>query len=148
MTMVSRVNVKYTLNCLYGLSPCLFFVSFVCPDLYVLGDGALMGWGSIMRAKRLCVLVRIWAGGGVGAPLGRFGPSSGIFLLAVPGRCFLCKSFVLFLSCFVVLSCAFVCWCLVVACWGWPLDSRLWWLVVTLSFFRWFKQYFIQIISM
>ena len=31
------------------------------------------------------VLVRIWAGGGVGAPLGKFGPSSGVFLLAVPG---------------------------------------------------------------
>ena len=40
-----------------------------------------------------------------------------IFLLTVPGRCLFCGSFGLFLSCFVMLSCTSVCWCLVVTCW-------------------------------
>ena len=72
-------------------------------------DGTLMGWGSFVQAKRLCVLVHIWAGGGVGALLGRFGHSGRVFLLAVPGWCFFCGSFMLFLSCFVMLSCTSVC---------------------------------------
>ena len=41
------------------LSPCPCFVSLLYLDLYVLGDDALMGWGSFVRAKYLCVLVRI-----------------------------------------------------------------------------------------
>ena len=41
--------------------------------------------------------------GKVGAPLIRFKPSSKIFLLTVPRRCFFCGSFMLFLSCFVML---------------------------------------------
>ena len=98
---------------------CLLFVSWcVC----VLWDGALLGWESFLRARHLCVLIRVWAGVGV---VGRFGPSSGVFLLAVSEQCFFCGSFVLFLSCFVFLSCASVCWCLVVACW---------WLASWLSF--------------
>ena len=48
------------------LSPCPCFVSLLYLDLYVLGDGALVGWGSFMRAKYLCVLIRIWIGGEVG----------------------------------------------------------------------------------
>ena len=35
--------------------------------------------------------------------------SGELFLLTVPRRCFFCGSFVLFLSCFVVLSCISVC---------------------------------------
>ena len=45
----------------------------------------------------------------VGAPLNRFKPSSKIFLLTVPRQCFFCGSFMLFLSCFVMLSCTSVC---------------------------------------
>ena len=59
-------------------------------------------------------LVPVWAGGGVGVPLGWFGPwTSGAFLLTVPGS-IVCVVTVLF-RCFL---CASVCWCLVVACWG------------------------------
>ena len=47
------------------LGPC--FVSLLCLGLYVLGDDALVGWESFVRARCLCVLVRIWVGGGVGA---------------------------------------------------------------------------------
>ena len=43
-------------------------------------------------------------GSEVGAPLNRFKPSSKIFLLTVPRRCFFCGSYMLFLSCFVMLS--------------------------------------------
>ena len=71
----------------------------------------MVGLGSFVRVGHLCVLVRVWTGGGVGAPLGRSRPSSGVFLLTVPGRCFFCGSFVLFMSCSVVtvLSCASGC---------------------------------------
>ena len=47
--------------------------------------------------------------GEVGALLNLFKPSGKIFLMIVPGRCFFCRSFMLFLSCFVVLSCTSVC---------------------------------------
>ena len=49
------------------LSPCPCFVSLLCLDLYVLGDDALVGWGSFMRTKYLCVLIHIWVEGEVGA---------------------------------------------------------------------------------
>ena len=41
------------------LSPCLCFVSLLCLDLCVLGDDALVGWGSFMQTGCLCVLVHI-----------------------------------------------------------------------------------------
>ena len=41
------------------LSPYPCFISLLCLDLYVLGDDALMGWGSFMRAGCLCVLIHI-----------------------------------------------------------------------------------------
>ena len=41
------------------LSPCPCFVSLLCLDLCVLGDDALVGWGSFMQAKCLCVLIHI-----------------------------------------------------------------------------------------
>ena len=54
--------------------------SFLCLDLCVLGDDALMGCFFLMRARPMCFLVHIWARvGGVGAPMDRFGPSSKIF---------------------------------------------------------------------
>ena len=46
--------------------------------------------------------------GEVGAQLNRFKPSSKIFLLTVPRRCFFCGSFMLFLSGFVMLLCTSV----------------------------------------
>ena len=52
-------------NLLLGSCPC--FVSLLCLDLYALGDGALVGWGSFVRARCLCDLIRIWVGGEVGA---------------------------------------------------------------------------------
>ena len=60
------------------LSPYLCLVSLLCLDLYVLGDGALVGWGSFMRTRYLCVLIHIWVGV-VLAPLDRFKHSSKIF---------------------------------------------------------------------
>ena len=56
-----------------------------------------------MQNKHLCVLIHILTKGEVGAPLNRFEPSSKIFLLTVPRWCFFCESFMLFLSCFVML---------------------------------------------
>ena len=47
--------------------------------------------------------------GVVGAPLNRFKPSSKLFFLTVHRRCFFCGSFMLVLSCFVMLSCTSVC---------------------------------------
>ena len=89
-----------------------------------------------MQTKRLCVLIHICTKGEVGAPLNRFKPSSKIFLLTIPRRCFFCGSFMLVLSCFVMLSCTSV--CVLMPCghllWkGWPLGSRLWCRIVTLS---------------
>ena len=49
------------------LSPCPCFVSLLCLDLYVLGDDALVGRGSFMQARCLCVLIRVWVEGEVGA---------------------------------------------------------------------------------
>ena len=57
-----------------------------------------------MQTKHPCVLIHIWTKGEVSAPLNRFKPSSNIFLLTVLRRCFFCGSFMLFLSCFVMLS--------------------------------------------
>ena len=85
------------------LSPYLCFISFSYLD-------------SFMQTKHLCVLIHIWTKGEVGAPLNRLKPSSKIFLLTFPRRCFFCESFMLFLSSFVVLSCTSVFWCLVVTC--------------------------------
>ena len=49
------------------LSPYPCFISLLYLDLYVLGDDALIGWGSFMQTKYLCVLIHVWVGGGVGA---------------------------------------------------------------------------------
>ena len=91
----------------------------------------MMGWGSFMQAVRLCVLVRVWVGGEVG----NVGPVWALrkdILLAIPGRCFFCGSFMFFSVLCLLCLCArlFVC-----ALWspaggggggGWPLGSRLW----------------------
>ena len=41
------------------LSPDLCFFSLIYLDLYVLGDDALISWGSFMQTKYLCVLIHI-----------------------------------------------------------------------------------------
>ena len=69
-----------------------------------------------MQTKHICVLILIQTKGEVGTPLNRFNPSSKTKILTVPRRCFFCGSFMLFLSCFVMLSCTSVRWCLVVTC--------------------------------
>ena len=51
------------------LGPCLCFVSLLCLGLYVLGDDALIGWGSFMQAGCLCVLISIWVGVGAVGPV-------------------------------------------------------------------------------
>ena len=48
-----------------------------------------------MRVKYLCVLVRVWVGGGVGADRPVWGLRWGV-LLSVPGRCFFWESFMFF----------------------------------------------------
>ena len=46
-----------------------------CFGLCVLRDDAWVSWGSFMQAGQQCVLVHIWAGGGVGSPWDPFEPS-------------------------------------------------------------------------
>ena len=87
------------------LSLYLCFISFLYLDLYVLRDDVLISF--FHATKNLCVLIH--TKGEIGAPLNRLKPSSKIFLLTVPRRCFFCGSFMLFLSCFVMLSCTSVC---------------------------------------
>ena len=41
------------------LSPYPFFISMLYLDLYVLGDDALISYGSFMQTKYLCVLIHI-----------------------------------------------------------------------------------------
>ena len=125
------------------LSPYLCFISFSYPDIYVLGDGALISWGSYMQTKHqhLCVLIHIRINGRFGAPWNGCKPSSKIFLLAVPRRYFFCGSFMLFLSCFCY---AFVRVNLSMPCGhllgkGWTLGSLLWCLIVKLSLSHWYR---------
>ena len=41
------------------LSPYPCFISLLYLDLYVLGDDALVGWGSFVQARCLCFLIHI-----------------------------------------------------------------------------------------
>ena len=41
------------------LSPYICFISFLIFDVYVLGDDALIRYGSFMQTKYLCVLIHI-----------------------------------------------------------------------------------------
>ena len=95
-----------------------------------------------MQTKHLCVLIHIWTKCEVGALWKRFKPSSKIFLLTVPRRCFFCGSFMLFLSYFCY---AFLCVCLLMPCGhllgkGCPLCSRLWCHIVKLSLSHWYPR--------
>ena len=91
--------------------------------------------------RHLCVLIHIWTKGEVGAPLNRFKPSSKICLLTGPRLCFFCASFINVIS---VLFCYAFMHVYVLMPWGhllgkgWPLGSRLWCLIVTLSLSHWY----------
>ena len=89
-----------------------------------------------MQTKHLCVLIHIWTKGEVGAPLNRFKPfvtdrSKAVLLLWI-------------INVISVLFCyAFMYVCLLMPCGhllrkGWPLGSRLWCLIVTLSLSHWY----------
>ena len=69
-----------------------------------------------MQTKHLCVLIHICTRDGVGHPWGWFGPFTEVFLLSVSGWCFFVDHLCYFCLVFVMLSCASVCWCLVVTC--------------------------------
>ena len=62
-------------------------------------------------------LVHVWTKGEVGVPFNWFKPSSKIRFTDRSKAVLLCGSFMLFLSCFVMLSCTSVCWFRVVTCW-------------------------------
>ena len=62
-----------------------------------------------MQTKHLCVLIHILTKGEDRASLNLFKLSSKLFLLTVPRQRFFCGSFVLFLSCFIMLSCTSAC---------------------------------------
>ena len=93
-----------------------------------------------MQTKHVCVLINIWTMGEFGAPFNRFKPSSKIFYWPFQGG----TSFVDLLCFFVSCVCyAFVCVCLYVPCGhllgkGWPLDSPVWCLTVSLSLSHWY----------
>ena len=96
-----------------------------------------------MQTNHLCVLIHIiWTKGEVGALFNWLKPSSKIFLLTIPMRCFFCGSFILFLSCY-----AFMHSCMLMPCRhllgkGWHLGSRLWWLncdIVTFPLVCWVR---------
>ena len=55
-------------------------------------------WGSFVRTRCLCVLVRVWVGGEVGAVGPVWALQWGV-LLSVPGWCFFCGFLMFFLSC-------------------------------------------------
>ena len=73
-------------------------------------------------------------------PWNWFKHSSKIFLLTVPRQYQFCGPFILFLSCVCY---AFVCVCSLIPCGHlmgkvWPLGTRLWCLIVSLSLFHWY----------
>ena len=121
------------------LGPCLCFVPFLCLDLYVLWEGAMVGWCLSCRPG-ICVS---WSASGleVGlAPWGRFGPSSRVFCWPFLGGASFMYLLCILLSC---VFCAFVRVCLFVPCGhllgkGWPLGSRLWGITVSLSLSHWY----------
>ena len=91
-----------------------------------------------MQTKHLCVLIHIWTKGEVGVPL-NLKPSSKIFYWPFQGGasfvdhlCYFC----LVLLCFHARLFFMPCGHLLGK--GWPLGSRLWCLIVTLSLFAWY----------
>ena len=122
------------------LSPYLCFISLLYLDLYVLGDDALISHGFLCKPN-ICVSIHIWTKGEVGVPLNRFMLSSKIFYWPFQGILLLWIIYVI-----SVLFCyAFMHVCLLLPCGhllgkGWPLSSRLWCLIVTLSLSHWYPE--------
>ena len=92
-----------------------------------------------MQTKHICVFIHIGTKGEVGTPWNWFKPSSKIFLLTFPRRCFFVDHLCYFCLVFVMLSCV----CLLMSCGhllgkDWPLGSRLWCLIVNLSLPHWY----------
>ena len=122
------------------LSPCLCFISFLYLDLYVLGNGAWISYGSFMQTKYLCVLIHIWTKGEVGAPSNRFKPSSKS-IFTDHSKAVLLLWIIYVIS---VLFChIFMQVCLLMPCGhllgkGLPVGSRLWCLIMTLSLYHWY----------
>ena len=81
-----------------------------------------------MQTKYLCFLIHIWMKVEMGVPWNGFKPSS-IFFNDRSKACFLCKSFMLFLSCFCY---AFVRICLLMPC-GHLLEEATYWLPFVMS---------------
>ena len=110
---------------IFALSPCCFLV---CVFL------GMVGWGSFVRAGCLCVLVRVWVGGGVGA-VGPVWALGWDISLTVPGWCF-------FVGLFCFFRLLFVRVCLCVPCGrllgDWPLGFSLWCPTVSLSVSHWY----------
>ena len=132
--IVTFVLVLELLKSVFLALPCPCFVSLLYHDLYVLGDGALVGWGSFMRTRCLCVLVHVWIGVGL-APLDRFGPSGEMFYWPFRGGAsfvgLLCFSSVLCLLCLCARLFVRALWSPAGGGGGggggcWPLGSRLW----------------------
>ena len=121
------------------LSPCLCLIALLYLDLYVLGDYALVGLG-LSCEPGVCVSwstselrMRLASRNSLSPPVNYFTDRSKVALL-------LWIFNVLFLSC-VCYAC--VCVYLYVPCGhllekGWPLVSRLWWLIVSLSRSHWY----------
>ena len=95
----------------------LYFISLLCLDLYVFGDDALIGLGSFMHTRYLCVLVRVWVGVRLARRWAGLGPHVKYFA-GCSGRCFFGGSFVfLFCLVFAMSLCASVYMCFLVTCW-------------------------------
>ena len=88
------------------LSPCLCFISFIYLDLYVLGDGALVGWVVFHASHTSECLGPHLAWGWDWRAVDRFGSSSGVFFTDPSGA-----GLLLLVVCpvFVVISRASVC---------------------------------------
>ena len=82
---------------------------FLYLDLYVLGDDALISYGSFMQIKHLYFLIHIWTKSEVGALWNRFKPSSKIFYWPFQGGASFVDHLCFFFLVFVMLSCFH--WC-------------------------------------
>ena len=140
--LFERPNGVYLLDfCCSGIQfylllvPYLCFISFLISWFICSTRWCIDKLRVLMQTKHLYVMIHIWTKGEVGAPLNWFKPSSKIFYWPFQGGTSFVDLLCFFLSCVWY---AFVHVCLYVPCGhllgkGWPLDSRLWCLNVSLS---------------
>ena len=89
----------------------LIFAYLLFISWFILGDYVLISKGYFMITKRLYVLIHIWTKVRMARHETSFSPP-------VESKAVLfCGLFMLFLSCFVMLSCASAYWCLMITCW-------------------------------